>query len=206
MIGITGGVGAGKSEILSFLEKQPGTVCIRADETGRALMEPGGACFAPVLALFGEKVLCPDGSLDRGAIAACVFADPDLREALNAVIHPAVKKEVLRRMEEERQAGTQWLFLEAALLIEDGYDKICDELWYVYADPAVRAERLAQSRGYTAEKTQSVMRSQLPDAVFRQYCSFVIDNSGDFSDTAAQMMKRIHSYDETGEHIEREQR
>ena len=158
VIGITGGAGAGKSELLSFLEEKYGARVFEADKAGHKVMEPGTDAFLRIAGLFGKRILGQDGRIDRGALGAVVFSDREKREALNEIIHPAVKA--------------------MALLIEDHYEKICDELWYVYADPKVRRERLRVSRGYSDEKVSAVFASQLSDGEFRKHCRAVIDNSG----------------------------
>ena len=179
VIGITGGVGAGKSTILSFLEKDPSMKVVRTDETAHKLCEIGGSCYEPLIDILSREVLASDGTIDRKKMAAKIFSDKDILSRVNDLIHPAVKEYVLNDIEKEKNTGVyNWYFLEAALLIEEGYDKICDELWYVYADQNVRRERLKASRGYSDEKIDSIMASQSSDEVFRKYCAHTIDNSG----------------------------
>ena len=190
-IGITGGVGCGKSEVMEYISAHYDAVTIRADEVGRKLMEPDGACFDPVVALFGTRILRADGTMDRAKIAEEVFADSDRRDALNHIIHPAVRNYITDAMDLARQAGHKWFFLEAALLIEEDYGAILDELWYIYAEETVRRRRLAASRGYSEETIDSIMRNQLSEEAFRDACGFVIDNSGDFSETAAAIDRKM---------------
>lgn len=179
VIGITGGVGAGKSELLAFLEKECGAKVFQADLAGHQVMEPGTEAFERVTALFGRGILGEDGRIDRRVLGAFVFSDMKKREALNGIIHPAVKEMALKEIARAREEGNASLFvIEAALLIEDHYEKICDELWYIYADPEVRRERLRASRRYSDEKISAIFASQLPDGEFRKYCRRVIDNSG----------------------------
>ncbi|SKB74101.1 dephospho-CoA kinase [Lachnospiraceae bacterium] len=195
VIGITGGVGAGKSTILSYLEKNPAMKVVRTDETAHDLCEPGGSCFEPLLDILTKDILSGDGTIDRKKMAAKIFSDKALLSVVNDLIHPAVKKFVLDDIDKERTEGVyEWYFLEAALLIEEGYDKICDELWYIYADDEVRRERLRSSRGYTDEKIDSIMASQADDSVFRKYCAHVIDNSGDKEKSIAQLEELLKSY------------
>ena len=141
-VGITGGVGAGKTEILNFLAKQDGIEVMLADEIAHELMEPDGACYEKLTELFaGDGVFADDGSIKRDRMAEVIFSDAAKREALNAIVHPAVKEYVTERAKKERERGVlRILVLEAALLIEEGYDCICDELWYIYADEEVRKE------------------------------------------------------------------
>ena len=191
ILGVTGGVGAGKSEILLFLEREYRARVMRADEAAHVVMEPGGICHEEILRILGRDVLAPDGSLDRRAIAAKIFGSEELRQAVNGAVHPAVRLYISRDMEESRKAGCGLYVLEAALLLEENYDEICNEVWYIYADEQVRRKRLAASRGYTEEKTESIMKSQRSDAEFRARCRTVIDNSGSFEQTEEQIRRRL---------------
>ena len=192
-IGITGGVGAGKSAVMAYLQEEYGAVIILADDVARRLTEPRGECFEAVCGLFGDSVLSPSGEPDRKKIAAAVFGDPELLRKLNDIVHPAVKRKIISLFAEEEARGTEWVFLEAALLIEEKYDEICDELWYVYADEEVRIARLSASRGYSKKKSRSIMKNQLSDEAFRTGCAFTIDNSGDFEETKLQIDARIRT-------------
>jgi dephospho-CoA kinase len=179
-IGITGGVGAGKSAILSYLAEKPGVRVMLADDIAHELMEPQTACGREIAETFAdEDIFSGDGSFDRGKLAACIFGDAAKREILNGIVHPAVKEYVRKQLDLERQRGQlSWLFLEAALLIEEHYDAICDELWYIYTSEANRRARLAASRGYSDAKIDGILKSQLDEAEYRAHCSVVIDNNG----------------------------
>ncbi|MEI3519879.1 MAG: dephospho-CoA kinase [Anaerosacchariphilus sp.] len=119
VIGITGGVGAGKSAILKYLTAISGVRVVEADEVGHLLMEPGMECFEKIRAHFGERVLTPDGQLDRAAVAKIVFADKKELDWQSELMHPAIKNWIRREIEKERQQGACALFVvEAALLIE----------------------------------------------------------------------------------------
>ena len=179
-IGITGGVGAGKSELLAYLRSKPGVRVKLADEIAHLLMEPGQTCYHEIVEHFSEeKILNEDLTFNRNALADRIFSDKAKREELNAIVHPAVKKYVLEQYNKEKKEGrTEFLFLEAALLIEEHYDEICDELWYVYTSEANRRQRLKASRGYTDEKVDAIMASQLPEEEFRRVCRITIDNNG----------------------------
>ena len=179
-IGITGGVGAGKSELLAYLRSKPGVRVMLADEIAHLLMEPGQTCYHEIVEHFSEeKILNEDLTFNRNALADRIFSDKAKREELNAIVHPAVKKYVLEQYNKEKKEGrTEFLFLEAALLIEEHYDEICDELWYVYTSEANRRQRLKASRGYTDEKVDAIMASQLPEEEFRRVCRITIDNNG----------------------------
>lgn len=186
-IGVTGGVGAGKSLVLSYLKEHHGARIIMLDEVGRELMQPDGACFKPVVNLFGTDVVKPDGTLDRPLIAKRMLADDDLRIKLNGIIHPAVLHETMNRIYRAEDEGVRLLVVESAILLETNYGAICDEVWYIYADVKVRAARLRASRGYDDARIRKTMEAQLSDEEFRKRADHVIDNSGDFERTKAQI-------------------
>ncbi len=191
VLGITGGVGAGKSTVLAYLAERYQVRVIEADQVAERLQQPGGPCYAPIVRAFGEEILAPDGSLDRQRLAAAVFGRKDSLAVLNAIVHPAVKEYIKSEIAKEREQGNApFLVLEAALLIEDHYEEICDEIWYVRTDREVRIQRLMASRGYTREKAGRIMDSQLGDAQFLEHCQFVVDNSSDFVENTYEQMDR----------------
>ena len=116
-----------------------------------------------------------------------VFSDRAQLSVLNGIVHPAVKKEILKKIQQEERRNTNLFILEAALLIEDHYDKICDELWYIYVEDSIRKNRLFYSRGYGAATIESIMRAQLSKDMFLKHCDRVIDNSGVFAETMLQL-------------------
>ena len=133
-IGITGGVGAGKSAILSYLDQKPDIRVMLADEIAHELMKKGTACYDKILAAFKDAdILDASGEFDRGKLAFVIFSDEKKREKMNGIVHPAVKEYVKEQYRLEKARGQlSCLVLEAALLIEEHYDEICDELWYIY--------------------------------------------------------------------------
>lgn len=178
-IGITGGVGAGKSEILGYLAKKPDTRVMLADEIAHELMSPGTACYDKISETFGaEDIFLPQGGLDRGKLAAVIFSDEAKRRQMNAIVHPAVRVYVEKEAAREKQGGKRKLLvLEAALLIEEHYDEICDELWYIYTSEKNRRERLKLNRGYSDEKIDNIFASQLSESTYREVCREEIDNN-----------------------------
>lgn len=189
VLGITGGVGAGKSTVLDFLGKRYHGRVIQADQVAHFLMEPGRVCYYKIIEEFGSGILRGDDTIDRGKLGAQVFKNPEKLEKLNKIVHPQTKEYIAAEIQKERKEGkVPFVVVEAALLIEDHYDVICDELWYIYADEDVRRERLEKSRGYTREKITEIMKNQLPDEKFREYCQFVVDNSqGNMENTYRQI-------------------
>lgn len=192
VIGITGGVGAGKSEILSYLKEHCNCRILMADRLAEELEQPGQDCYDQLLALLGREILQEDGRIDRKKMAARVFTDKSLLEAVNAMIHPAVKQAILQIIRDEKEAARRdYLFIEAALLIEDGYAEIVDELWYIHTEEEVRRQRLKASRGYTDEKIDSILREQLSEEEFYGHCHYVIENSGSLESVYEQLDKKL---------------
>lgn len=197
LIGITGGVGAGKSQVLSYLASRCRCRILLADEVGNEVKLPGQPCYEQLVELLGKDVLAEDGTIDRGRMAEKIFADAGLLSRVNGIIHPAVRVYILQEVEKERSLGNvDFFFLEAALLIEEGYDRVVDELWYIYADEEVRRGRLKESRGYSDAKIDRIFRSQLSEEEFRSHCQRVIENNGDLQETCRQigdMLAKLHS-------------
>ena len=192
-IGITGGVGAGKSEILSYLGKKNGVRVMLADEIAHELMEAGTDCYKSLRQTFNdEDIWNSDGSFNREKIAKVIFSDKIKRDIMNSIVHPAVKEYVIRQQEYEKERGElSLLVLEAALLIEEHYDKICDELWYIYTSEENRRDRLKASRGYSDEKIDNIFKSQLSEEEYRKYCAVVIDNNGSVEAAFEQIDKAL---------------
>ncbi len=198
ILGITGGVGAGKSTILAYLQERYKAELILCDDVARSLQARGGACYAPLTALLqkaGVDAVDADGELNRRKMAAAFFADKALLAKVNALIHPAVKAEVKRQVAEAEKAGKALVVIEAALLIEEHYEEICDELWYIDTDKEVRIARLAASRGYTRAKSEQIMAAQKEDAYYRAHTDLTIDNSStDVQNTYKQIDEGLRTH------------
>lgn len=191
IIGITGGVGAGKTQILEYLNNKYGATICQADKVAKKLQKKGGACYDAIVSHFGEEILDGKGELNRSLLADIVFNDQKEREILNAIVHPAVKEEIRKKIVQEERRHTNIFIIESALLIEDNYDEICDELWYIYVKDDIRKKRLIFSRGYDAKKVDEIIAAQLPKDEFLRYCDRVIDNSGVFAETMMQLDSTI---------------
>ena len=187
IIGITGGVGAGKSTVLAYLEKKYNAFVIQADEVGHIVMEPGQECYQPVIDLFGKEVIKSDKTLDRKKVSDVVFGQPVFLTRLNGIIHPAVKQYILKSLEEQKIKGRKLCIVEAALFLEEHYQDFCDEVWYIYTDEEVRIQRLMESRGYTREKSLGIIGNQASEAYFRAHTDYVIENNGDLEKTWKQI-------------------
>lgn len=195
LIGVTGGVGAGKSEVLNYIKKHYKCRIYLADEVAHLVKVKGEDCYYELVSLLGEDILQEDGEINKSAMAAKIFADDALLEQVNEIVHPQVRIYLEKRIREAQEdVDTEIMFIEAALLIEAGYKELVDELWYIYADVEVRKKRLMSSRGYSEEKIHQIMEAQLSEEVFRKECDFVIDNSGTLADSYRQIRKKLKGF------------
>lgn len=195
MIGITGGVGAGKSALLQYIKEKYCCKILMADEIAHKVKEPGQACYEEIVSLLSPEILEEDGTIHRGKMAVKIFGSEELLQKVNNLIHPAVKKMILDEITVAKAEGKlDFLFVEAALLIEDGYLDIVDEMWYIYAREELRRRRLKESRNYTDEKIDAIMKSQLKEEIFRKYCSIVIDNSEGLPAAFRQIDRKLGEY------------
>lgn len=184
LIGLTGGIGSGKSTVSSLLEAR-GAVVVDADRITRDLQAPGQPVLRDMVSHFGTAILLPDGTLDRAAVAARVFSDPDELAALNRIVHPAVGAEIARRLEHE--ACTDHLVvLDVPLLVESGRDDLA-ALVVVDVEPDLAVERLVTQRGMTAEDARARMRHQAARADRLARADLVIDNHGSLADLEQQV-------------------
>lgn len=192
-IGITGGVGAGKSAILEYIEKNYHAKVMLADEIAHDLMMPGTKCYDTIKAEFAkEAIFLEDGTFNRSKMAEVIFGNDKKRDRMNAIVHPAVKEYILEVYQKEKKKGAlDYLILEAALLIEEHYDEICDELWYIDTSEDNRRKRLKVNRGYSDEQIDNIFKSQLTEEEYRRHCKVVIDNDCDVEEAVLQIRKKF---------------
>ena len=190
VLGITGGVGSGKSEVFNYLREAYGAVVCQMDETAKRLQEKGTGCFRKIAEAFGPEIIGADGELDRKKLGARVFSDPEQLRLLNSIVHPEVLRSVSADIRKHTEEGTPLYVVEAALLPDVG-GELCDEIWYIYVSEEVRRERLKASRHYPDEKITDMIASQPSEETFRRACTAVIDNSGPFENTERQIGERL---------------
>lgn len=191
IIGITGGIGSGKSCVLTMMEEMYDTVICQTDAVAHRLQKKDEECYRKIVEEFGRGILADDEEIDRKKLGEIVFRDADKLQKLNEIVHPAVKMQVKTEIEEARKKNCKIFLIESALLMEDRYEEICDELWYIYANETVRRERLKTSRLMNDEKIDLVMKSQASEESFRKYCHRVIDNSGTIENTKKQIEQAV---------------
>ena len=182
-IGLTGGIGSGKSTVSALLAAH-GAVIVDADRIAREVVEPGTPGLERIIEAFGDGVLEADGSLDRAALAAVVFADPDARRQLDGIVHPLVRA---RAREMAAAAPPDAVVVhDVPLLVETGQASSYDLVLVVEADPETRVSRLVR-RGLTAEDARARMEAQASDGQRRAVADVVLDNSGTPEELAEQV-------------------
>lgn len=188
IVGLTGGIGSGKSTVAAMLRDR-GAVIIDADALAKEVVAPGSPGLAEVLAHFGEGLRLPDGNLDRKALGARVFQDPQALSALNRIIHPRVALGFQEKAEAARAQGAKVCVYDVPLLYENGLDRGLPEVIVVSVSPAVQRARVAARDGLPGEQIEQRIRAQWPLADKVQRATWVIDNDGDRAETEAQVTR-----------------
>jgi len=185
LVGLTGGIGAGKSTAAELLVER-GAVLIDADVIAREIVEPGRPALAALVERFGDGILQPDGSLDRQALADLAFASDGGRQALNGITWPAIQDEVQRRI--DAAPGDAVVVLDAALLLESsvGRSRTYDQVVVVEAPLDDRLDRL-EARGLSRDDAARRIAAQMSDADRREHATWVLDNGGDISALGSQV-------------------
>lgn len=191
IIGITGGIGTGKSTVLDILGKKHGYIIFEADKLAHELMSKGNMAYNRITDCFGEGILDEEGNIDRSRFGKIVFADREKLAQLNHIVHPAVIEEISRRIDTLRQSGHEKFVIEAALLIESGCHKICDRVWYIDTEKNIRIDRLKKNRNMSDEQIENVMKNQLDKDDFLKAADAVLDNSGSIENTEKQIQNLL---------------
>ena len=177
VIGLTGGIGSGKSRVAAVLAEYFNAEVINTDQIAKEQMKKGHVSYNAVVDEFGTEILDVDLQIDRVKLSRLVFREKEKLERLDALTHPNVLAWIEGRRKLLVSEGFQGLLvIETALLIEAGYDSFCDEIWYVYASEAEREQRLILSRGYTSEKVKLIFASQKTEKEFSSHCTVRIEH------------------------------
>ena len=188
IVGVTGGVGSGKSEVMKILQKEYCANIIMADDIAKNLSVKGQDGYFAIVNHFGPSICMENGEIDRKKLAEIVFGNKQERLVLNGITHPLVRKAIESEIDRVKSEQKYTMIaIEAALLIEANYFDVCDEFWYVYTSDLKRRQRLKSLRNYSDEKIDNIFNSQLSDADFRRYCSRIIDNNGDIQHLRRQL-------------------
>lgn len=190
VIGLTGGIGTGKSEAARYLASL-GAAHFDADAVSRALTAPGGAALNDIRERFGDGVFAPDGALDRAALGRIVFGDTARRRVLEAILHPLVQREMLRQMDEAAESGTKVILLDVPLLFETGMDALCDETWCMTVDRETQISRVSARDQLTREEVEARIESQMPAEERASRATHVID-SGQSVERTRQALSQLY--------------
>ena len=193
-IGITGGAGAGKSAVLEYLPDNYNWDIIMTDDVAKGLYTKGSKTYEMMIALIGEVIVDETGEIDKKKLADIIFSNANKRMAVNSIVHPAVKQEVITRITNNKIAGRlDYTFVESALLLTEHYDVFCDEVWYIDTSEDIRRRRLKESRGYSDEKIDNILKSQQALENIKDKCSYCIDNNKDLEYTFRQIQNILLS-------------
>ena len=195
ILGLTGGVGSGKSTVTRILQEEYGFKLLLTDDIAKQLELPGGSCYEAMVKVFGEEILA-DGygsRIDNPRLAAKIYADPEALETVNNIVHPAVWRYVSDYIDKYSMEGGQHIAVETALPCT-AFRKMCDEIWFIYTEREIRIKRLMSDRGYTLDKSESIISRQLSDEEFRAYADVVIDNSGERTAAEEAVRKRLRHF------------
>jgi dephospho-CoA kinase len=191
-IGLTGGYATGKSFVARQLESL-GCLVLYSDKLGHQVLQPGGPAYAPTLELFGESILNPDRTINRKALGAIVFANPELLQQLNSIVHPAVyqiQDEALAQFQVTNPHGIA--VVEAAILIENGTYRHYERLIVTTCDPEIQITRGMERDHLSREEILSRLARQMPAAEKTRFAHYVVDTNGTPEQTV-QQVHRIHA-------------
>ena len=188
VVGLTGNIACGKSTVAQLLVSR-GAALVCADEVARAVVEPGSDGLHEVVEAFGREVLGEDGTLDRPALGQRIFGDADARNRLNAILHPRIGYESMRRIEALQESDASYIVYDAALLVENGTYRAFAALLVVRLDPARQRERLMSRNGLSEDEATQRITSQMPQEEKVAVADYVIDNDGSLADLEAHVQK-----------------
>lgn len=186
VIGLTGGVGSGKTVAAHKLAQIADAEVLIADELGHLIMKKGEKGYQRIVQTFGAEILDEQGEIARDRLSKIVFSEEEALKKLNQIVHPAVK-EYLEEYIAKRKTQKGYLILETAIMFETGCDLLCDEIWYIYVPSALRKERLECSRGYSEQKSEAIMQKQLSEEEFLHRCKHVIKNDGSLEELTERL-------------------
>jgi len=191
-IGLTGGIGSGKSTAAKILAEF-GAPIIDADRVAHTTYAPGGAAYDAVIAAFGAEIVAVDRTIDRKKLGAIVFGNPERLNKLTSIVWPATFKSIRAQLDGLRASGEKMpVVVEAAILIEANWQPLCDEIWLVRASRQAVIDRIERQRGLKPAETEARIRAQLSDDERAKHASLVIDNDGSL-DALREVLKRVWS-------------
>ena len=186
VIGLTGGIGSGKSMVSQYLQEL-GAVLIDADKVGHEAYQPGTDTWRQLVAAFGEQILAPDNSIDRKKLGGIVFSNPESLARLNQIVHPRMYEMMKAQIDEYRRQGVKVVVLEAAILLEAGWNQLVDEVWITVAPESIVVERTRERTGLPEEQIVARIRSQMSSEERAKHADVVINNDGSLDELKAKV-------------------
>ena len=191
IIGVTGGIATGKSSVSRWLISK-GYPVIDADIAARKVVEPGMPALEEIRKTFGSDICTTDGTLNRKKLGSIVFSDAKKRQALNEIVHPAVRKWMIEETEKAFRQGGNLVFMDIPLLYESNLTHMVEKVILVYVKPEVQLKRLMQRDQFTEDEALARIRAQIPIDDKRELADYIVDNNGDFTDTEQQLIGIIN--------------
>lgn len=192
VIGLTGGIGTGKSTASEYLRKQ-GFSIIDADRISREIVEPGTLLLKELEKNFGSGIIKDDGTLDRKALAAIVFSDKEKKSRLDGLMHGHILDEIERKISESQSGEGRGIIVDAPLLFETGLEKKCDQIWLITADEKLRILRVCERDGMDPEEVRARIQNQMADEEKKERAHRIVDNSGSKEALLAQLAELIEA-------------
>jgi len=186
IIGLTGGIGSGKSTVARFLAEL-GAVILNADEVGHQAFKPDTEIWHKVVTAFGRQIVTPDGNIDRKKLGNIVFGHPQSLSRLNQIMHPRMYALVKAQLEEYQRQGRRVVVLEAPLLLEAGWTSLVDEVWVTTSPEATVLKRLEERTGLSQAESLTRIRSQLPSAERVRHADVVINTDCDLDELKSKV-------------------
>lgn len=199
IIGLTGGIGSGKSTVARSLQKH-GFPIVDADLIAREIVEPGQPALAELTKEFGEDILNADGSLDRGLLASRAFTNKDTTQRLNNITHPRINQRTQELFDEARENGAEAVIYDMPLLIDKGLHKDMDATIVVHAAEHVRLERLTTKRGLDVDDVRRRINAQIDDETRKQHADILLDNNGTEEDLTQQIAQAVDKIKQLTKH------
>ena len=195
VIGLTGGIGSGKSVVSGFLAEL-GAVVIDADRVGHEALKPGTEVWCEVVAAFGREIVAPSGDIDREKLGRIVFSDPECLSRLNRIVHPRMYDMIVAEMEEYRKRGVEVVVLEAAILLEAGWISLVDKVWVTVAAQSAVLKRLEEKLRLSEEESLARIHCQLPSEERLKHADVIIDTDcglGELKTKVGELWRGLHS-------------
>jgi phosphopantetheine adenylyltransferase/dephospho-CoA kinase len=178
VIGITGGICCGKSTVISILAEKYGIKVIDADKLGHAAYVPGTSCCNALIANFGDEIKADDGGINRKALGGIVFSSSEKMKELQSIVWPEIRRMLEDSIRESREQGAKFIVIEAAVMLEAGWQDMMDEVWVVVVPPEQALERLVVRNSLSAEEAQKRIDAQMSNESRIAYATLVLENTG----------------------------